>query len=175
MIAFDLSAYPPALATLLEQLPLAPLGPGKPDQAVRDKLAALDGGSDFGRVAADRNMVEACRAGMYLAFDFLDESHTISQEIHTAEGSYWHALMHRREPDASNSKYWWRQVGRHPVFAQLTDEAARLGWKAWDANAFVDECEKERGSGSEREMLLREVQRAEWKALFDWCYGHAKG
>jgi hypothetical protein len=120
-------------------------------------------------------MAACCRSGLWLAFGFLDESHVISQGIDTAEGSFWHAIMHRREPDASNSKYWWRRVGEHPVFALLAGEAARLGWKSWDPAAFVDECEKERGSGSERETLLREVQRAEWQRLFDWCHRHAVG
>ena len=120
-------------------------------------------------------MMAACRAGLWLAFDFLDESHTISQGLETPEGSYWHAILHRREPDAWNSKYWWRRVGNHPVFAQLAEQAARLGWRAWDPAAFVDACEEERGSGSERERLLREVQRAEWELLFAWCYRHSVG
>ena len=81
--------------------------------------------------------------------------------------------MHRREPDASNSKYWWRRVGNHPVFTQLAGEAARLGWRVWNPEVFVDACEEERGTGSEREALLREVQRTEWELLFDWCYRRA--
>ncbi len=44
-----------------------------------------------------------------------------------------------------------------------------MGWRAWDPAAFVDECERERGTGSERETLLREVQMVEWRALFAWC------
>lgn len=155
------SPYPPATAGLLNQLPLMPLGPGKPDVGRRAEIEA-----------ACRELPPACRAGLWLAFDFLDESHAISQEIETPEGSAWHAVMHRREPDAWNSKYWWRRVGNHPVFASLKGEAAKLGWKAWDAAAFVDECERQRGSGSgsEREMLLREAQMAEWRALFAWCW-----
>lgn len=164
--------YPPAVAELLQILPLAPLGPGKPHQEVRARLEAIESAFVPG---ANRDMVVACRAGLWLGFDFLDESHQISQDLNTVEGSYWHAILHRREPDAWNSKYWWRQVGNHPVFAQLAGEAGRLGWRAWDPAAFVDACEKERGSGSERETLLRAVQRAEWELLFAWCYGYAKG
>ena len=41
----------------------------------------------------DAAAAAACRAGLWLYHDFLDESHTISQEIETPEGSYWHALF----------------------------------------------------------------------------------
>src|SRR5262245_30984412 len=97
--------YPPTLADVLRQLPLAPLGPGTPDRAMGGRLLVLDA---LG--TADEDMASACQAGLWLAFDFLFESHAISQELHTPEGSFWHAIMHSREPDASNSKYWWRRV-----------------------------------------------------------------
>ena len=155
----------PALAVLLEKVPLAPLGPGSPMDAMRPALEA-DDATLFGPV--DPTTANACRAGLWLAFGFLDESHAISQELPTREGSYWHALMHRREPDGTNAKYWFRKVGTHPIYAELTKEAAELGWRSWDAAAFVDECEKERGTGSVREALLREMQLAEWRVLFGW-------
>jgi hypothetical protein len=167
----------PAVEELLRRLPLAPLGPGHPEQAVRAKLEALDEGAFGGRVA-DRDMAAACRAGLWLAFDFLDESHEISQGIHTAEGSYWHALLHRREPDYSNSRYWFRQVGRHPVFEGLAKEARELGSPAageWDPFAFVDACERAIGTGAAEEELCRRVQRAEWELLFAWCWRRALG
>lgn len=54
--------YAPAVAELLDQLPLAPLGPGRPAEAMRDKLAALSDES-FGPRVADRRLAAACRAG----------------------------------------------------------------------------------------------------------------
>jgi hypothetical protein len=162
MSTLDLTRLAAPLAELLRQLPLMPLGPGKPDPSMRAKLAAVE-----------RDLSPACRAGLWLAFDFLDESHSISQELSTVEGCYWHALMDRREPDYWNSKYWFRRVGNHPVFAQLAGEAARLGWRTWDAEAFVDACERECGTGSEREQALRQAQLAEWRALFAWCFDQA--
>ncbi len=167
MSVIDPADYPPAIAAVLGKLPLAPLGPGQPcadmQAELKTALAAFPPG-------ANPDMVAACGAGLWLAFDFLDESHAISQDLHTTEGSFWHAILHRREPDAWNSKYWWRRVGKHPVFASLEGEAAKFGWKTWDAEAFVDACERERGTGSEREFLLREVQMAEWRELFAWCW-----
>ena len=44
-------------------------------------------------------MAACCLCGLWLLHDFLDESHSLSQEITTDTGSYWHGIMHRREPD----------------------------------------------------------------------------
>jgi hypothetical protein len=169
----DPSDYPPAIAEILRQLPLAPLGPGQPQQAVRGKLEAVAFPS-----GADRDQA-ACRAGLWLAFDFLDESHTISQGIDTREGSYWHAILHRREPDASNAAYWFRRVGEHPIFETLAKEASELGLRLrsgrFDPFDFINQCEQQRGTGSEHELLLRHVQQREWELLFDWCFRRAGG
>jgi hypothetical protein len=123
---------------------------------------------------------EAALSGLWLYFSCLDESHKLSQEIASAEGSFWHGIMHRQEPDAGNASYWFGRVGRHPVFAPLRDAAAEIvaaskdaGFPVgaeWDAFAFVDFCDAARrkpGSGAER--LAREIQRAEWQLLFDYC------
>src|SRR5438874_740571 len=72
----------------------------------------------------DQDMAAACLAGLWLYHDFLDEAHRISQELDTTTGSYWHGLVHRREPDFSNAKYWFRRVGDHAIFPALQAAAA---------------------------------------------------
>ncbi len=164
------------------------LGPGSPNQAAKSKLNALTAETAFGpgRIR-DRDMASACLAGLWLYHDFLDESHAISQDIHTTTGSYWHGVLHRREPDYSNAKYWFRKVGDHPIFEPLaaaaaeihaTDEphssAAFLGKQAgWDPFAFFDLCEASLAGRSPCEMLCRQIQQKEWEILFDYCFRKA--
>ena len=69
--------------------------------------------------AEDRLAAAAALSGLWLWHDFLDASHTISQAIDTADGSLWHAIMHRREGDFSNAKYWYRKVGEHPAYRSI--------------------------------------------------------
>ena len=129
-------------------------------------------------------MADLCIGGVWLLHDFLDESHDITQTVKTSSGSYWHGIMHRREPDYSNSKYWFRQTGEHPVFAPL-GEAARsfaaqsersdladqlTGRRAWDPFLFIDLCEAVARGAAGDEALCRRIQQREWELLFDYCY-----
>jgi hypothetical protein len=111
-----------------------------------------------------------CISGLWLLHDFLDESHAISQDLPGWVGSYWHGIMHRREPDASNAKYWFRRVPANPVYEAMVRE-----FGSWDPFAFVDRCEAARGRNSIAEEECRRVQLREMRLLFDWCYRKASG
>lgn len=139
---------------------------------MRTELERLSVKSAFAHVSGgvgDQQMAACCLAGVWLLHDFIDESHHISQGIDTTNGSFWHGIMHRREGDFSNAKYWFRHVGHHPVFDLLSERAG-----AWDPFAFVDRCQAAVHSGKDREQCL-ELQQAEWEALFDFCYRQAVG
>jgi hypothetical protein len=122
---------------------------------------------------------EAALSGLFLLVGCWDESHELSQGISASEGSYWHAIAHRVEPDASNSAYWFRRVGEHPIFAQLHEVASGIlerrdvGWRlksAWDPFLFIEWCdEARRAAGTDKDQVALKIQRAEWDLLFEWC------
>lgn len=123
---------------------------------------------------------EEARSGLLMRLNCWDESHEVSQNLHTAEGSYWHAIAHRMEPDYQNAGYWFRRVGKHPIFPEILETASsvltseRVGtWRLkpeWDPFQFIDWCQEAasaRGTAKERAALR--IQMVEWERLFDWC------
>jgi hypothetical protein len=171
---FDAKAYGDKVASILawdgngeRLMPLA-LGVCSSAQAI-EALNASTAAGLFPRAHAP----EAALAGLYLYFSCMDESHKISQDIDSPEGSFWHGILHRQEPDPGNAAYWFRRVGAHPVFPALRAAAAETGvdfGARWDPFAFIDLCEKARTlPGSEEERRAMAVQRAEWQLLFDYC------
>ena len=187
---FDIPSDDARIAALFSEERLMALGPGTPNAAARPLLEQLDVPSSFGpKRIVDRAMAECCLAGIWLYHDFLEESHRISQNIGTPSGSYWHGILHRREPDSWNSKYWFDRVGRHPIFPKLRQiardhalAAAELPevrflseQKQWDPAAFIDLCEASRLGRSSAEMLCRKIQLREWQLLFDYCFRRAVG
>jgi hypothetical protein len=122
---------------------------------------------------------EAAVSGLLLLAGCWDESHEVSQDIPSREGSYWHGIAHRIEPDSSNAGYWFRRVGEHPIFPELRRRASgilehrRVPWAlkaAWDPFLFIEWCEQARQApGTENERIALEIQRQEWELLFEWC------
>ncbi len=122
-------------------------------------------------VAGLTSVVDAClkeaslsgkplvEAGLWLYVDDLERCHRFAQ-AHEGEPSfdYCHAIMHRREGDFSNSRYWLRRVGTHPL----------LDREGYDAMRLVHEIEAAHARG-EAPLGLVAQQRSEWEALFAYA------
>jgi hypothetical protein len=132
---------------------------------------------------------KAMLAGLWLWHDWLDESHVISQSLSSATGSFWHAIMHRREGDFSNSKYWYARCQNHPVMAQLANQAGqilhsmpadknllRVMSGGWSPNGFVDLVESAAtDEKNSRQAAAVSLGQLEWRLLFDHCTRAAAG
>jgi hypothetical protein len=169
------------------------------DAALRDRLKGSAPERMLGDIAPERvhaHDAMAVLSGLLLWNDSLAESHTLSQGIQTQNGSYWHGIMHRREPDYSNSKYWFRQVGRHAIFPELhraaldllragghgfrwaTETAGLLENRGeWDPYAFIDWCQAcEDGVLSpQSRALLEQIQLREIELLLEHSLRGALG
>jgi hypothetical protein len=153
------------------------LGNVKPSQLLAAPVASAAAG-------------EALLAGLWLWHDCLDESHTISQSLASQTGSFWHAIMHRREGDFSNSKYWYARCRSHPVLRLIAARASEvlkgdlidarraggLLGEGFDTYAFVELVESvhDKPKDPSHAGAVR-LQQLEWRELFNACAGAAVG
>ena len=170
---------------------LPSLGPdSRPGVKSRGELLKL--ADDFCKAnRLEENTRRLLQSAALLWHDDLDGSHEISQGIQTVDGSFLHGIMHRREPDNSNAKYWFRRVGDHPSFPALSvavrDFAAAnpqelcgevsceidlvallIPGGRWDAFAFVDACHRAmRKAESPSVTALQKIQELEFLTLLN--------
>ena len=188
--SFRPEQYGPIVAPLLTIQESMSLGPATTNRAAESQLKGLSAKTLFPQQHVKRpEMAELCLAGLWLLHGYLDESHDISQRIKSSEGSYWHGLMHRREPDFSNAEYWFARVGYHSVMQSLAEQVPAMARKAdldaysaflaeqqeWNAAKFVDLCKAVLNNRSKAEGLCLQIATLEWELLFDHCYWAAIG
>ena len=141
----------------------------------------------FARPVKHADAAAGALAGLWLWHDALDDCHKIVQDIASPTGSMWHAIMHRREGDFSNSKYWYARCDTHPVNKWIGSVASSIvGDKAgerdiarvvaggWNPRAFVELVESvhKKTSDPRHDIAIR-LQRGEWEALFDYSVKEA--
>ena len=169
----EFASLPSELTAAIAAAEMPDLGEGVVAERITEVLQNVQI-SDSGLVFPSGETVDLPRsqaalalAGLWLLAGDLERSHSFSQELPCRDGSFWHGIMHRREGDFGNSKYWFRKVGDHPVFEQL---AELTGGAYEDPTAFVDECSRAIGKkNSEAYQRCMLSQWAEWQALMVHC------
>lgn len=169
----ELAGLPVTLAGAVAAAEMPRLGEGPQVKPLADLLndAKISNSGLFFEIGEvielSRSQASLCLSGLWLLAGDLDRSHSLSQELPCRDGSFWHGIMHRREGDFGNAKYWFRKVGSHPVFEQLSD---------WDEGGyenpfdFVDECSHaQKNKEGEAYQRCQRAQWAEWQALMGHC------
>lgn len=121
-----------------------------------------------------------CLKGLVLLWhDHLDAGHERVQDLSGPDAAWVHGIMHRREPDYSNARYWFHRVGMHPgrgamaeASAVLLAEHAALPFRLireghWDPLVFIDAVAAagRQGAGASDAGLMRALQREEFLVL----------
>jgi hypothetical protein len=173
--------YPPLVAELMAEedllLRLRPTEPGSPD-ALRSIRNAEEKDLTGGAVLADVTYPKLIRAGLLYAYDGIDESHRIIQEIGSTQASYWHGMIHRREGDFENARYWFRRTGKLGVFPEMHARAAEVSslmgrQENWDPYILVGQCEQARFGGDVNQKELVALQKIEFQVMFDHLWEDA--
>ncbi|QDT11225.1 hypothetical protein [Planctomycetes bacterium K23_9] len=151
------NALSPQLASAVTQSAM----PGLADGPRNDALATILSSGDLQtHLAGAGDRVDEIISGLWLLAGDLDRSHTISQDLPSAEGSFLHGIMHRREGDFGNAKYWFRRVGDHPVFDQIAQAAGSV---YDDPSDFVDLCSDAIRRGEPDDCMA--AQWIEWQCI----------
>jgi hypothetical protein len=151
------------LRTAIVAAPLPPLGDGERQS---DLARLLEGGIGDHLIGVPAARQLECLSGLWLVAGDIHRSHSISQDIGTAEGSFLHGIMHRREGDFGNAKYWFRRVGSHPVFTQISQQT---GGHYRDPFDFVDACQRAVADDDLAAIdRCTASQWVEWQALMDY-------
>jgi len=128
-----------------------------------------------GRPPGDPLIFALVRGALFYASDAVPEAHTLFQEAKGDLGSYWHGMMHRREGDFDNARYWFRRAGELSFFGELhsaasAHSAVMARQLSWDPYLFTGECEQARFGEMESLKELAALQRIEFDVLFDYCW-----
>ncbi|MGB1927104.1 MAG: hypothetical protein ACPHL6_11260 [Rubripirellula sp.] len=150
---------PPELDEAMRGAIIPPLDGGVASTELKRQLLTLANTTWSHATLPGRRLAES---GLWLLAGELDLSHEISQSIDNDTGSFWHGIMHRREGDFGNAKYWFRRAGDHPVLQVIAENS---GGKYADPCDFVDSCQSAQRSSEEEVELCKSAQWVEWQAL----------
>lgn len=168
---------PEAFERVLKYAGLADLGPGPR----MDVLSSQEITHTLERVRTPLEVAELIRALLLLWNDHHDQAHALVQERETPDGNLIHAILHRREPDYSNARYWFHRVGNHPCFDELTRQVSTflsseknpphllplIDDGQWAPDAFISACQRassQKNQTADR-VALQKIQEIETRVL----------
>ena len=136
--------------------------------------------TDDGKLFAGAPLLSAApvglvRAGLFYYHNALDDSHKQAAKDEGDAAAYWHGMVHRREGDFENARYWMRRAGEQPVFQEMhsraSDAAPQMGRQGhWDPFLFIHLCEQYKYGETEYKKEIGHLQRVEFEVMFDYVW-----
>ncbi len=123
------------------------------------------------------------RAGLFYYHNALADSHKEAAKTEGDAAAYWHGMVHRREGDFENARYWFRRAGEQPFFQELQSRASDASphmarQPNWDTFLLVHLCEQYKYGEAEYKKEIGHLQKVEFAVMFDYvwrqCVGPAK-
>ncbi|MFD0671551.1 hypothetical protein [Cohnella sp. GCM10027633] len=172
--------------------PLTPQHAWHPGLA-RD-IAALSEESLAGSFPDGKLSAPAWKAALHLWNDDLEAAHELVQELRSPTGSVLHGIVHRREGDYDNARYWFVRSGDHPAYHGLQARATALleqakqpagklspalasmqGQGSWNPSLFANAIEIHEttmnGDDAGLRELLERLQQLELEAMLRFIGG----
>ena len=136
--------------------------------------------ADDARIFGGQRLVPAApaglvRSGLFYFHNALDDSHKEAAKLDGDFAAYWHGMIHRREGDFENARYWMRRAGEQPVFPEMqgraTDASPHMSRQAkWDPFLFIHLCEQYKYGEADYKKEIGHLQRVEFAAMFDYVW-----
>lgn len=135
---------------LVQRQPLPPLSPKQVwREDLRPRIDAL---------AVD----ELVKGILHLLNDDLMSAHRVAMSMEDENAKYLHALVHRREGDFSNARYWLKTLREQPVWSELKNQ--QPDWCPLKFLAWCESCAE--GHAAKPCARLEEMQAKEMCAFF---------
>lgn len=128
-----------------------------------------------GQAIKNPKLFRLVHGALLYALDDLDGCHQFFQDEGSDLGSYWHGMMHRREGDFDNARYWFRRSGTLPFYDNLHSQAAQFSpdmakQLSWDPYLFTGQCEQAKFGAEDERGELPRLQRVEFDVVFDYTW-----
>lgn len=156
--------------------------PSLKDNILKWELTHSNGAS---KARFSEEMQDLVLAALWLLEGDLEQSHRFSERWETLNGCYWHAIMHRREGDWSNAKYWYRRTAKNPVintfkqtilaqhaFRAVMPDLVRPSETHEFLEAWVDINQQATQPNAAERLVTstRELAWIEWQLLLAHCF-----
>jgi hypothetical protein len=141
--------------------------------AIRDRASQFSSSKNPGHIHVATGI-------LLLWHDHWDEAHTVAQSHEgDPDHDFLHGMVHRREGDFGNSKYWFRSAGVHPCLSLIATRVTAivnnhalanklLTEGVWNPTGFVDAV---RNHTRADEEICRTIQAAEMIGFYEWLTG----